>query len=138
MSSLVGRISLCTAVRALSACLTMMTLARPADASGIKVAAGGDLQAAINTAQAGDTILLQAGATFTGNFVLPVKTGTATITIKSAGLIPATGVRVSPADAVTFPKIRSGNSGTAISTDPAAHDWALVGLEFLATWGGLG
>ena len=37
---------------------------------------GGDLQAAINAALPGDSILLQAGATFTGNFTLPAKTGT--------------------------------------------------------------
>src|SRR5262249_2077780 len=39
----------------------------------IPVAAGGDLQAAINQAQFGDVITLQAGATFTGNFTLPNK-----------------------------------------------------------------
>src|SRR3981081_1736947 len=102
-------------------CAASLLAAPAVQANNLIVAAGGDLQAAINTAQAGDTILLQAGATFTGNFVLPVKTGTATITINGAGLIPAPAVRVSPADAVTFPKIRSGNSGAAISTDPAAH-----------------
>src|SRR5688572_7314021 len=39
----------------------------------INVAAGGDLQAAINAAMPGDTIRLEAGATFTGTFVLPLK-----------------------------------------------------------------
>lgn len=37
---------------------------------------GGDLQAPLNAAQPGDTILLEAGAEFVGNFVLPVKSGT--------------------------------------------------------------
>jgi hypothetical protein len=41
----------------------------------INVPAGGDLQAAIYNAQPGDMITLQAGATFTGNFVLPNKSG---------------------------------------------------------------
>ncbi|NUQ11192.1 MAG: Ig-like domain-containing protein, partial [Gemmatimonadaceae bacterium] len=36
----------------------------------IVVSSGGDLQAALNTAQRGDEIVLAAGATFTGNFVL--------------------------------------------------------------------
>ena len=37
------------------------------------VSAGGDLQGAINAANCGDTIQLQAGATFTGSFTLPAK-----------------------------------------------------------------
>src|SRR5438876_10664025 len=42
----------------------------------IAVPAGGDFQAALNAAQPGDVITLQAGATFTGPFTLPNKTGT--------------------------------------------------------------
>src|SRR5687767_8873221 len=36
---------------------------------------GGDLQFALNAAQPGDTIVLQAGAVFTGNFTMPAKSG---------------------------------------------------------------
>src|SRR5262249_10415197 len=54
----------------------------PSGGQTISVSAGGDFQAALNTAQPGDTILLQAGATFTGNFVLPVKSGSSYITIR--------------------------------------------------------
>ena len=39
----------------------------PAPGSIVSVRAGGDLQAALNNAFCGDTIELQAGATFTGN-----------------------------------------------------------------------
>jgi len=39
----------------------------------IPVNAGGDLQAALNSAHCGDTIELQAGATFPGTFVFPAK-----------------------------------------------------------------
>src|SRR5262249_5020196 len=39
----------------------------------INVAAGGDVQAAIDQARSGDVIKLQAGATFIGNFRLPNK-----------------------------------------------------------------
>ncbi len=42
----------------------------------ITVSAGGNLQSALNKAQRGDEIVLAAGATFTGNFVLPTKPGT--------------------------------------------------------------
>src|SRR6516164_274543 len=38
------------------------------------VGEGGDLQATLNSAEPGDTIVLQAGATFIGNFTLPAKT----------------------------------------------------------------
>ena len=41
----------------------------------IVVAAGGNLQAALDQAQPGQIVQLQAGATFTGNFVLPQKDG---------------------------------------------------------------
>src|SRR5947208_1882686 len=41
----------------------------------ITVPAGGDFQAALNSAQPGSVIVLQAGATYAGNFSLPNKTG---------------------------------------------------------------
>ena len=50
------------------------------------VPAGADLQAAINQAQPGDTLLLTAGATYVGNFVLPAKSGASDITIRSSAL----------------------------------------------------
>jgi len=43
----------------------------PAPGSVIAVNAGGDLQGALNSAQCGDTIQLQAGATFAGTFEFP-------------------------------------------------------------------
>jgi len=45
----------------------------PAPGSVIAVNAGGDLQSALNNAQCGDVIQLQAGATFTGLFTVPAK-----------------------------------------------------------------
>jgi hypothetical protein len=45
----------------------------PAPGSVITVNAGGDLQSALNSAHCGDTIQLQAGATFTGRFIVPAK-----------------------------------------------------------------
>jgi len=73
--------------------------ARESHAATRTVNAGGDLQAAINAAAPGDTILLQAGAVFTGNFYLPAKGGTSYITIRSAAAdasLPGTGVRMAP------------------------------------------
>ena len=45
----------------------------PAPGPVISVNAGGDLQAALNSAACGDTIQLEAGATFSGMFTLPAK-----------------------------------------------------------------
>ncbi len=45
----------------------------PAPGSVINVSAGGNLQTALNNAQCGDIIQLQAGATFSGHFTVPAK-----------------------------------------------------------------
>jgi hypothetical protein len=45
----------------------------PAPGSTIQVTAGGSLQTALNNANCGDTIALQAGATFSGAFTFPAK-----------------------------------------------------------------
>jgi hypothetical protein len=45
----------------------------PASGSTIQVSSGGNLQTALNNANCGDTISLQAGATFSGQFTLPAK-----------------------------------------------------------------
>ena len=46
---------------ALGLCLSVLFWSAGADAATLTVNAGGDLQAAINAAQPGDTILVQAG-----------------------------------------------------------------------------
>ena len=64
------------------------------------VAAGGNLQNALNAAQPGDTILLEAGATFSGSFTLPVKSGNAWIVIRTSApdsSLPPEGTRMTPA-----------------------------------------
>ena len=105
------------------------------------VRAGDNLQNALNAANPGDTLLLEAGATFTGNFVLPVKAGTAFITVRSAGSdaqLPGAGTRVSPEHAPLLAKIRSSNTMAALRTAPGAHHWRLLLLEFPATREGYG
>ena len=82
--------------------LALVATAEAADAATIVVRAGDNLQTALNTAQPGDVLMLDAGATFTGNFTLPVKSGASYITIRSSAadaLLPATGVRITPAHA---------------------------------------
>jgi hypothetical protein len=107
------------------------------------VNAGGDLQAALNKAQPGDTIVLQAGATFTGNFTLPAKPAAATayITITTSAdpsLLPGANLRIDPSYAPQLPKLKSPNTEHVVLTAPYAHHYRLQYLELLATAQGLG
>jgi PKD repeat protein len=97
----------------------------------LNVPAGGNLQTALNSAQPGDTVVLQAGAVYTGNFTLPAKTGSGWIVIRTSNLagIAQEGERVSPAHAAAMPKIVSPNAGPALATMAGAHHYRLVGLE---------
>jgi hypothetical protein len=113
----------------------------PVSGSGgiITVNAGGDLQAAIDQAQPGDTIVLQAGATFIGNFVLPAKPGSAYVTITSSGdrsRLPGENTRIDPSYSPLLAKIKSPNSASAIATAPFAHHYQLQLLEFLPNFQG--
>src|SRR6267378_7524586 len=91
----------------------------PPSGNTIVVNAGGNLQTAINNAVPGDTIVLQAGATFTGPFTLPNKVGSGWIYIQSSAYasLPPPGSRVSIADATNMPKI-VGTTANAILTNP--------------------
>jgi len=73
----------------------------PAPGTTIPVNAGGDLQAALNSAHCGDTIELQAGATFTGMFIFPAKScddahWVIVRTSAADSLLPAEGKRINP------------------------------------------
>src|SRR5437764_13262790 len=57
-----------------------------AGGSTINVTAGGNLQNAIDAANPGDTIKIQAGATFTGSFTLRAKSGSSSILIRPSAL----------------------------------------------------
>src|ERR1041384_6948991 len=117
----------------LIACALVASAAVSARAATVNVPAGGDLQAALNSAQPGDTIVLQAGATYVGPITLPVKSGSSYITIQSSALaaLPPDGQRVSPAFAPLMPKIVSpGLNEPALHTAPAAHHFQFIGIEF--------
>ena len=101
----------------------------------IAVPAGGDLQRAINDAQPGDTVVLAAGATFTGTVVLPEKKGTGWIVITSSaeGKLPPPGTRVTPAHAKHMPKlVTDRNVQPALRTRHGAHHYRFIGIEFTA------
>ena len=97
----------------------------------LRVAAGQSLQAALNNARLGDTIVLQAGATFTGPFKLPNKPGTGWIYVVSSRLsyLPPPGTRVSPANAANMPKILAPNGLNALTTVANSHHFRFVGIE---------
>jgi hypothetical protein len=97
----------------------------------VTVPAGGDVQAAVDAARPGDTIVLVAGATYRGPITLPAKTGEGWLTIRSslADELPS-GQRVTPVDAPRMAQIVSARaSDPAVRTAAGAHHVRLVGLE---------
>ncbi|HEX7965172.1 MAG TPA: hypothetical protein VF651_05595 [Gammaproteobacteria bacterium] len=99
----------------------------------IDVKAGGDLQAALDKAQPGDTVVLEAGAVFSGSFTLPLKPADTAgwIVVESSAVADgrlAPGVRVSPDDAALMPKLEA-SSGPVLRTAQGAHHYRLIGLE---------
>ncbi|RPI72553.1 MAG: hypothetical protein EHM38_01740, partial [Geobacteraceae bacterium] len=106
----------------------------PPSGNTITVNSGDDLQTALNNAQLGDTIVLQAGATFTGPCTLPNKTsGSGWIYIRSGNYfsLPAPGTRVAASDGSNMPKIVATSGGVyAITTVANSHHYRFVGIEF--------
>jgi len=99
----------------------------------IAVPARGNFQAALNAAQPGDVITLEAGATFRGPFTLPEKTGTGWIIVRTSApdsSLPHSGTRVTPAHATVMPKVVVGAGvGGAIQAAPRAHHFRFIGIE---------
>jgi hypothetical protein len=109
-------------------------------ANTITVAAGGDLQTAINQAQPGDTIVLQAGATYIGSYVLPVKpvisgTDSDYITIRTSTpdtQLPNSTTRLNPSihTPLLAHLVSPGQGMPVIRTAAGAHHYRFLGLEF--------
>jgi len=100
----------------------------------ITVREGDDLQDALDAAAPGDEVVLEAGATFTGNFILKNKPGDGWITIRTSAVasLPGAGTRVSPSQARLMPKLVTTNSMPALYTYRGAHNYRIVGLEITA------
>ena len=101
---------------------------------------GDNLQTILNSALPGDVLLLEAGAEFVGNFVLPVKSGNDPIVVRSAfhDQLPASGQRIQPQHAALLARLRSPSTSPALRTAAGAHHWQLQYLEFAGNQGGYG
>ena len=112
--------------------------AAPAGGRRLAVRAGGNLQAALDSARLGDVLLLEPGATFTGNFVLRDKgAGDGWIVVRPDlpdAALPAPGTRLTPtaAAALALPRLVTPNAESAVRTAAGAHHFRLVGLELTA------
>jgi uncharacterized protein YjdB len=105
----------------------------------VRIAAGADLQAALNAAQPGDELLLAPGATYVGNFVLPNKgASTKWIVVRTDvtdAMLGAAGTRMTPSRAASLrlARVFTSYNESAIVTAPGAHHWRLTGLELGGT-----
>ena len=130
----------------------------PAPGSVITVNRGSNFQSALNGASCGDTIQLQAGATFTGDFTLPAKNCSDTnwIIIRSSApdsSLPAEGTRITPcyAGVASLPgrpafncastqkvmaTLMANNAGGPITLAPGANHYRIgPGLEITRSAG---
>jgi len=116
----------------LFALAALLWLATPAYAATTYVHAGDNQQTALNNAQPGDVLVLDAGASFTGPFTLPNKGSVSQyITITSSALtsLPGPGHRVSPADTANMPKILAPSFYNALLTAASASYYQIIGVE---------
>ena len=107
----------------------------PSAARQVRVAAGANLQTAIDAAQPGDELLLAPGATFSGNFYLRNKgvlNGWITIrTDLPDATIGAAGTRMTPsrAAAARLARIVTPNIYSALTTVIGANHYRFTGVE---------
>jgi len=110
---------------------------RHPEGARIFVRNGGDLQSALDAVNPGGTVILEAGATFIGNFALAPKTGTGWIYIESSAIdsLARPGRRTSPAEAKYMARVQTPNSTSAIAVLPGAANYRIIGLEITPSEG---
>lgn len=92
----------------------------------ISVAAGGDLQAAMGLAKAGDAIELDNNGTWIGNFQAPPSAG-GWVQVRAAQVRNAPGTRVT--SAAGLPRILSPNNMGALTASAGAGQMRFINLE---------
>lgn len=102
----------------------------------ITVKAGESLQTAVNNCPPGETLSVEAGATFQGPIELPNKASTGVITIQSSRVSELPNGRVDPSHAPLMPKIlcpdaTQANNPQSITTLPGAQYYKFDGIEVL-------
>lgn len=118
------------------------TMVGDTSASTVIVRAGDDLQQALNVARPGDTILLERGATFVGNFVLPPRAtdddrDILLRTADDAGF-PPEGDRIGPGASDKLAKLQSPNGLPALQAAAGTRRWRITLLELRANRNGAG
>lgn len=101
----------------------------PPNGNRIRVKQGDDLQVAINQARRGEILVLDAGATFIGNFELPKKPGSGWIVITTDTELPPQGTRVTPVTASNFASLESPNAQPAVLIPARASHYRTMGVE---------
>jgi hypothetical protein len=103
----------------------------PPSGRTLAVPAAGNFQAALDAAKPGDVITLEAGATFSGPFILPNKSGPGWIVVRTSApdsSLPPPGTRVDASYAGVMPKLVAA-FGSVIATAPGAHHYRFIGIE---------
>jgi hypothetical protein len=98
----------------------------------IEVREGDRLQPILDRARPGDTIVLPAGVTFTGNFIIRRKEGADVITIRSsaADQLPPAGTRLNPErDRPFLARLVTPNVVGAITFETGASNYVFRGIE---------
>jgi len=110
------------------------TVSETVEGRVFKVPAGGNLQGAIERAESGDVIELQAGAVYAGQINLPNKALTDFVTIRtSAAAELPENKRVKPSQRAAMATITSGMLGrAAVMAANGAHHYRFVGIEFMS------
>jgi len=100
-------------------------------AKSITVKSGQSFQSALDAAEAGDEIVLTAGVSFTGNFVLPKKSGTSFITVRSSRCseIPA-GEKINPNQEALTATLMTPNVSPVLLAPARSHHFKFECLTF--------
>jgi hypothetical protein len=127
-------------MRTIAAGFAVLLLLQVPAPHAVTVQTADDLYRALASARGGQTILLQAGTTYVGNFVLPARSesDTAVITIRTDVARLPEGRRITPAAARSLARIQSPNAQPALATAAGTHNWTIELVEFGPNANGIG